>query len=535
MTTPTKVNHWHLKIGCLAWADPPICDGEIRIVRALVLVLLLVFPPLVWGDTDSAVRPNIVLLLVDDLGWTDTSTGLTCRGQGSDYFETPHVDRLAKSGICFTSAYSNGPNCAPSRASLFSGQFAARTGVYTVGNPNRGRVADRKLSGAPNKTKLEDTCVTLAEALRDAGYRCGHAGKWHLGDNPCTQGFHVNFGGTKGGSPRGQFADKRGGWKYPNMPANGVAKEWLDDRLTTEAIAFMRSATKTPFFMSMCFYGVHTPVNAPHADFDHFANKPPGERHRHQKYAAYVKSVDDNVGRILEFLETTDDPRSAGQKLIANSLIVFSSDNGGVGGWRSIGVSHSEFTTQVPLTAGKGSLYEGGIRVPFVLRWDAAARCGETDDTPIQLLDLYPTFCEVANAQTPSLDGVSLVGLATQGTPISRKSLYWHFPAYLQGRQGPRWSSHLANHARFSHSARSLEADLLLRNRVLATLRFGCGHQRAKQSCRRDARGDVGAGFELSKVAEGHRRGDAAAQGHEGSSADAGRTCSLSTPDRPPV
>ena len=397
------------------------------------LFFLLMTPGQLWGQQPPS-QPNIVLLLVDDLGWTDTSTGLTCNDNGSDFYETPHIDRLAQAGISFTDAYSNGPNCAPSRASLFSGQFAARTGIYTVGNPNRGRAADRKLVAAPNKTKLEDSCITLAEALRDAGYQCGHAGKWHLGDDPCSQGFHVNYGGSKGGGPRGHFADEQGGgWNYPNLPANGVSKQWVDDRLTSEAIEFMRSAEGAPFFMSMCFYGVHTPINAPQDDFDHFANKPPGARHHHQKYAGYVKSVDDNIGRILDFLETTDDPRSPSSKLIANSIVVFTSDNGGVGGWKGTGIRHAEYTTQTPLTAGKGSLHEGGIRVPFVLRWDSVNRRGETLDTPIQLLDLYPTLCAIANAKTPPLDGVSLVELLRQGTPLPRKTLFWHFPAYLQG------------------------------------------------------------------------------------------------------
>lgn len=398
--------------------------------------------------TESApeARPHVVLILADDLGWTDLSTGRTNGGHGSPYHRTPNLDRLAGAGTCFTDAYSNGPNCAPSRAALWSGRWAARTGVYTVAGGNRGKAEFRKLDAAENRTVLSGDEVTLAEVLQAAGYATAHFGKWHLGDqedgeSPTDQGFDHQVGGDRRGGvgKLGHFADEAGALPIPGMVANGRGGQFVADRLTDEAVRWLSGLDGAPAFCCVSHYSVHTPIQAPDDDFEATPDAPQGSRHRNRRYAAMLKNLDDNVGRIVAYLEAADDPLRPGHKMIENTLIAFSSDNGGLGGYQEAGVEGGGgVTNQLPLRSGKGSLHEGGVRVPLIVRWDDRLAPGGVDETPTQLFDLYPTLAAIGGAAMPAgheVDGVDLsarLQSRSADAVAAARPLFWHFPGYLE-------------------------------------------------------------------------------------------------------
>ncbi|MAG56233.1 MAG: aryl-sulfate sulfohydrolase [Planctomycetes bacterium] len=375
----------------------------------LVFASLLALVAAAAGQTQPSSRPNIVLFYVDDLGWTDVA----CFGSG--FYETPNVDKLAQSGMRLRSAYSNGPNCAPSRASLMSGQYTPRHGVFTVGTSARGNVKMRRLTPIANRTVLDDGVVTVAESLQKAGYRTATMGKWHLGPDPKTQGFDVNVGGNKSGSPRGGYFSP---YKNPQL-SNGPEGEYLTDRLTTEAGKFINEAKDgQPFFLYLTHYAVHTPIQAKADLTKKFQDKPPAGGHRNARYAAMIASMDESLGRVLAALDE--------KKLADRTVVIFYSDNGG----------HGSVTNAKPLRGAKGTLFEGGIRVPMIVRWPGNVGAASTSDVPVIGTDLYPTFLELSGASRPSqiLDGESLVPVWTGRGKLKRDAIYWHFPAYLQGR-----------------------------------------------------------------------------------------------------
>ncbi|NOX55464.1 MAG: sulfatase [Planctomycetes bacterium] len=360
------------------------------------------------ADTSAGQKPNIVFIFIDDLGWTD----LGC--MGSDFYETPHIDRLARDGMLFTRAYSNGPNCAPSRASLMSGQYTPRHGVFTVGDPARGRDRYRKLVPIENKTVLDDRFVTIAEALHAAGYVTATMGKWHLGKDPTTQGFDVNIAGCQWGSPRG--GGYHSPYRYPNL-VNDQPGEYLTDRLTQEACEFIESNRDRPFFLYLTHYAVHTPLQGRKDLVEKYKAKAPGKRHRHPVYAAMIESVDQSLGAVLAKLDELG--------LTERTLVIFTSDNGGVGG----------VTDNSPLRGAKGMLYEGGIRVPLIVKWPGRVAPGTKCEVPVIGVDFYPTLLEVTGTPMPSgytLDGQSLVPLLTGEGTFPERAIYWHFPCYLQ-------------------------------------------------------------------------------------------------------
>jgi len=357
-------------------------------------------------------KPNIILILADDLGWKDVGF------MGSRYYETPHLDKLAGEGVVFTHAYSNGPNCAPTRASLMSGQYSPRHGVYTVGNPNRGKAKDRKLIAIPNKTTLDPDVVTIAEALKPAGYVSASMGKWHLGNDPergpCGQGFDLNVGGFEAGHPRSYFSP----YRNPVLK-DGPKGEYLTDRLTTEALKFIEANRRGPFFLYLPHYAVHTPLQAKKDMIAKYKNKAPSNGQGNAVYAAMVESLDQGVGAILRKLDELE--------LSDNTVVMFTSDNGGV---RTI-------TSMEPLRGGKGMLYEGGVRVPLTVRWPGKIEPGRTCKEPVISLDFYPTLLEIAGADAPdnqTLDGQSFVRPMTGRGTLKPRPLFWHFPAYLQGK-----------------------------------------------------------------------------------------------------
>jgi arylsulfatase A-like enzyme len=349
--------------------------------------------------------PNIVLLLADDLGYGD----LAC--YGSPVHRTPHLDALAAGGMVFTNAYANAPNCAPTRAALMSGLYAPRTGIYTVNGASRGKAKNRKLIPIPNRTDLDESFVTLAETLSAAGYATGHVGKWHLGADPCSQGFDVNVAGNKAGHPKSYHSP----YSNPDLE-DGPEGEYLTDRMAREASGFIEEHAEQPFFLQLAFFSVHTPIQG-RADLVETYGEALGEG-KDAKYAAMVTALDEAVGQVLATL--------AAQDLMENTLVLFFSDNGGRSPWGDNG----------GLRGSKGMLYEGGIREPLVAHWPGKISAGSRCEEPVIGLDLYPTFMELAGVTRgpeQMLDGVSLVACLRGEALGEREGLFWHFPAYLQG------------------------------------------------------------------------------------------------------
>lgn len=359
--------------------------------------------------------PNIVFIYVDDLGWRDVGFN------GSTWYETPNIDRLAAGGMIFTDAYANGPNCAPSRASLMSGQYSPRHGIYTVNSPERGQSRNRKLIPTPNTTVLDSTVFTLTEALQAAGYTSISLGKWHMGQGSATgpvgQGFTYNVGGNQRGHPPTYFSP------YRNEDiADGPEGEYLTDRLTEEAVRFIEQHKAGPFFVYLPYYAVHTPIQGKPALVEKYAAKSNEGPQNNPMYAAMVETVDQGVGRILA---TLDDLAISEQ-----TLVVFYADNGGVHG----------ITSMAPLRDGKGTLYEGGIRVPLAMRWPSVIAPGTQSRVPVIGIDFFPTFLEITGQPGPPsqiLDGESLIPLLKQTGTLTRDALFWHFPAYLEAN--PQW------------------------------------------------------------------------------------------------
>ncbi len=374
-------------------------------------MIVLLLAALAAGQAqDPPRKPNIVFILADDLGWTD----LGC--QGSTYYETPHIDRLAAQGMRFLNGYSCGPNCQPTRAALMSGRYGPRTGVYTVGGIDRFDWSRRPLRPVDNVQKLAPETVTVAEALKKAGYATGMFGKWHLGEDPAhhpsAQGFDEAV------VTMGKHVD------FKTNPAVDIPKDaYLADFLTDRAVDFIRRRKDAPFFLYLPHFGVHSPFQAKKELVERFKAKAAAGGHGDPVYAAMIASVDESVGRILALLDEL--------KLAESTLVLFSSDNGGVGGYVREGLKKAgDVTDNAPLRGGKGMLTEGGIRVPWLFRWPGRIAAGSQTEAPFISVDLYPTLLEAAGLPAGALDGVSALPVLRGGSPAPR-ALYWHFPGYL--------------------------------------------------------------------------------------------------------
>ncbi|RKY83551.1 sulfatase [candidate division KSB1 bacterium] len=359
-------------------------------------------------------KPNVIVILVDDLGWRDTGF------MGSKYYETPNIDKLADQGIVFTDAYSNAPNCAPTRACLLTGQYSPRHGIYTVGTSARGPSRLRRLIPVPNKRILSPKAITIAEVLKQTGYATASIGKWHLGNDPETgpeaQGFDINIGGNRSGHPKSYFSP----YKNRNLK-DGPKGEYLTDRLTDEAIKFIVANKDNPFFLYLPHYAVHTPLQAKKEIIEKYRKKKGNQVQNNPVYAAMIESVDMSVGRIMNKLDELG--------LTENTVVFFFSDNGGNG----------RVTSNEPLRGSKGMLYEGGIRVPMIVRWPGKVKPGTLCDTPVIGTDFYPTILEITGAEPPVnhiIDGESLIPLFLQKRKLKRKAIFWHFPAYLEAYRG---------------------------------------------------------------------------------------------------
>jgi arylsulfatase A-like enzyme len=342
--------------------------------------------------------PNIVLIFADDLGWKDVGW------QGSDFNETPNLDRLAQSGMVFSNAYAAAGNCAPSRACLLSGNYTPRHHVYAVQSTDRGPKNAMRLVPIPNRSGLAKDNVTVADALKAAGYATGIFGKWHLdgpqGAQPGEQGFDTVHQSLH------TWSDAKA--DDPQNP-KGIFS------LTRGAMAFMERNRDRPFFVYLPHYAIHTGLQARPETLARFEKKKRGAQHGEPLYAACLYDLDAGVGQLLK--------KIADLGLEQNTLVVFTSDNGG-----------TQKSSQEPLRGNKGGYYEGGIREPFIARWPAVIAPGSRNDTPVINVDLFPTFLAAAGASVPGgkiLDGESLLPLFRGTGRLARSSIFWHFPGYL--------------------------------------------------------------------------------------------------------
>lgn len=382
----------------------------------LVLVVSLLFSAVeVEAETTTTTpqnrRPNLVLILADDLGWKDVGF------QGSDFYETPNIDRLAKQGMVFTNAYAAGANCAPSRACLISGQYTPRHGVFAVDSTMRGPAEKMKLSPVPNKSGLPPEHFSLADALKAGGYATGIFGKWHLsgpdGASPRAQGFDV---ATDQLAP-GDTSEENDG-----TPASKRAKrlqETTDPKgifsITRQACDFMEKNREKPFFAYVAHHAIHTPLQARPETLARFKAKSRGKQHNNPLYAACTYDFDEGVGDLLKKIEELG--------LENRTLVLFTSDNGG-----------TPSSSQEPLRGNKGAYYDGGIREPFIVRWPGKIRPATRCDVPVINIDIFPTFLSAAELPVPKdkvLDGEDLCPLLRGGKSLERQAIFWHFPGYL--------------------------------------------------------------------------------------------------------
>ncbi|MGH8021761.1 MAG: sulfatase [Opitutaceae bacterium] len=405
-------------------------------MRLFFTFILLASGNLAFSADGNRTRPNLLILLADDLGAMDV--GFNNPGT---FYETPHLDRLAREGVRFTSGYAPSPVCSPTRFALQTGRYATRAGVtnWLFG------VRDERFMGAELANAMPRAETTLAEVLRPAGYRTAFVGKWHLGDDekfwPEHQGYEFNVAGASLAAPSSYFAP----YQNPRLP-DGPPGEFLTERLATESVRLLErlKAGGKPFLLVHSFYQVHTPLEAPQALVRKYEEKaarlgldPRGEFSEEEQYhlsatgprrvrqtqslpvyAAMVEAMDTAAGRILQALSELG--------LAENTLVIFTSDNGG------LATAEGSPTTNLPLRGGKGWLYEGGIREPFVMRWPAALPGGASRATPVSTVDIFPTALDAAQAETPAglvLDGRSLLP-AARGESQPGRDLFWHYPHY---------------------------------------------------------------------------------------------------------
>ncbi len=374
--------------------------------------------------------PNVVFFLIDDLGYSD----LGC--YGSTYYETPAIDRLAKQGIRFTQNYTASTICSPTRASILTGKYPGRLGI-TGPIPIYGaeRRENPKLWDADYVMDLPLEEATIGDAFREAGYVTASIGKWHVCHRaeyyPQYNGFDYNIGGNEHGNPGEYFYPYHGKWRmtkrHPfvewNTLPDGKPGEYLTDRLTDEAIAIVEKHKDEPFFIYLQHYAVHAPLQAKKELIEYFEKKPADDQlgHRNPNYAAMIKSVDESVQRILDKLEALH--------LTENTIVVLASDNGGAG----------FATSNWPWRGAKGNFYEGGIRVPLIVKWPNKILPGRVSDVPVITNDYYPTLLEMCGLEprpAQHLDGKSFAALLLSESSdveqdLRKRDLYWHFPNYI--------------------------------------------------------------------------------------------------------
>lgn len=383
-----------------------------RALGLLMAVASLAGLPAATAGAAAAPSPNLIVILADDLGWTD----LHC--YGSDFYQTPNIDRLASEGMKFTQSYSAATVCSPTRAALLTGKYPARLHV-TDWIP--GRAAKNDLLLIPDWTPhLPTSEPTIATALKKAGYDTASIGKWHLGDQPYypeRHGFDLNIAGTGAGNPKSYFAP----WSIASL-REGNKGEYLTDRLADEAVKFIEQHRDKPFFLYLAHFAPHVPIQGrPDLAGKYRGARRAGQKQDNPEYAAMIESVDDSVGRIRRALEQL--------RLAERTVIVFTSDNGGC----------LPQTSNQPLRAGKGSCYEGGTRVPLIILWPGVTAPGSSSPAAVISMDLYPTLLGIADKPDEvghAADGLSLVPLLRQGAALNRDALFWHYPHYQLDKEG---------------------------------------------------------------------------------------------------
>ena len=366
--------------------------------------------------------PNIILMLIDDMGWTD----LGC--YGSKYYETPNIDQLAKDGMKFTQAYSACTVCSPTRAAVLTGKSPARLHITDwIAGHDRPH-ARLKIPEWTKQLPLEEE--TLAERLKTRGYATASIGKWHLGGPefyPQQQGFDTNIGGTDRGSPPSYFSP----YGIDTLK-DGAKDEFLTDRLTSEAVGFIERNKATPFFIYLPHYAVHTPIMGKPEVVAKYQAKRAAGGHSNPVYAALVESVDDSVGRLRATLEK--------EGLWENTIFIFTSDNGGLSGTVSAKGWSRGPTDNSPSRLGKGSAYDGGVHIPLIVTWPSKINPGSECDTPVISYDHVPTLLEATATKLKDgqiVDGESLMPLLTEKGFLKRDAIYWHYPHYHPGSATP--------------------------------------------------------------------------------------------------
>lgn len=376
----------------------------------LILFYLFLFISIqVFGNQKEETKdlPNIILINVDDMGWRDTGF------MGSQFYETPNLDMLASKGMVFNQAYAAAANCAPSRACMMSGENTPRHGVYTVANSDRGKSENRKLVPIVNNPTIADHHLLFSELLQKNGYITCHSGKWHISKDPLSRGFDINIGGSHAGNPGSYYPPYR---NVPSIQAENNA--YLTDLVMDKTLDFIANNQKQPFFLNYSPYAVHTPIQPVTSLLDKYLGKSASNGQNDAKYATMVENLDRNIGRLIDLLQE--------KQLLDNTFIFFVTDNGGL----------FKVTKQRPLRAGKGSYYEGGIRIPAFAVWPGKIRPGQVCEVPITNLDIFPTLLELTGIEKPenkNLDGISLLPLLTEDKNLTKRPLFWHFPIYLEG------------------------------------------------------------------------------------------------------
>ncbi len=395
-----------------------------------LLLQLLVIP----SQAQNFDRPNIIFITVDDLGWAD----LGC--YGADLHETPNIDALASTSTLFTNSYAAAPVCSPTRASIMTGKTPANLQltiwIEAAGHERRPH-NDQKLITPQTAEHLPLDEITLAELLKQKGYLTAHIGKWHLGDLmhfPETQGFDVSFAASQRGAPPTFFHPYRGHafgeYRFVTDMATDAnhryfskrGGEYLTDRLTDEAIRVISDAKGRPLFLNLNYYSVHTPIEAKEEDVQYFKGKKEEKfAHQNETYAGMVKSIDDNVGKIIAHLKALG--------IYQNTMLILSSDNGGyINAYRG-----TKVTDNKPLRSGKGSLYEGGIRIPTIISAPFVSGQTASINIPITTIDYVPTICALLDIPLPKdIEGQSLLkALSGKDDPgLSARNLFWHYPHY---------------------------------------------------------------------------------------------------------
>lgn len=366
------------------------------------------------GRAAAQKRPNIIFFLVDDLGWSDFGC------YGNRVYETPNIDQFAGESLRFTNAYAACPVCSPTRASIMTGKYPPRVGL-TDWIPGMKPRPNSRLTTPPVPEQLALEETTIPEYLKPLGYRTASIGKWHLGGagfGPLNQGFDVNIAGNHMGNPGRYF----GPFNFPNLQG-GTSNDYITEKLSDAADEFIEScAGKTPFFLYFAEYAVHTPLQARKEAIEKYRRKFGDKDFPNATYAAMVESVDIALGRVRMKLRDL--------RIEKDTIILLTSDNGGL---LVEGRGRAPVTDNSPLRAGKGHVFEGGIREPLIVNWPGVTRPGSVCDVPVSSIDYLPTIMEMAGGQAPargSIDGVSIAPVLRGKPKLDRDALFWHYPHY---------------------------------------------------------------------------------------------------------